>query len=210
MVTVTALARPDLRLHASWAAAMLEFGSEHVHGAGAWEVPAEIRSSTSREACAVLVSELARRGDPQEPRPADRVPSDYFWITDRDRGAGEVVGFLALRHELTSFLLDTGGHIGYSVRPSRRGEGHAGRALELGLDHAARLGLPRVLLTCDRDNEASRRTIESAGGELEDVRERTMRFWIDLAGRERARARRGRTSRSTTEPVGRVGQSFGR
>ncbi|WP_323791490.1 hypothetical protein [Nocardioides sp.] len=72
---MTALVRPHLRLHPSWAAAMLEFGSEHVHGAGAWEVSAEIRSSTSREACAVLVDELARRSDPDAPRPADRVPS---------------------------------------------------------------------------------------------------------------------------------------
>ncbi|WP_323791491.1 GNAT family N-acetyltransferase [Nocardioides sp.] len=104
----------------------------------------------------------------------DRGEADHLVVLDDP----EVV-------HLTSFLLDTGGHIGYFVRPSRRGEGHAGRALGLALDHAADLGLRRVLLTCDRDNEASRRTIESAGGDLEDVRELTMRFGIDLVGRDR-------------------------
>ena len=45
----------------------------------------------------------------------------YFWITDGD----EMVGFLALRHALTPWLLEEGGHIGFSVRPSRRRQGHA-------------------------------------------------------------------------------------
>ena len=37
----------------------------------------------------------------------------YFWITED----GEFVGYLALRHSLTPWLLDEGGHIGFSVRP---------------------------------------------------------------------------------------------
>jgi predicted acetyltransferase len=174
---MTALSHPDLRLHASWARALLDFGSEQVHGSGSWEVPPEIRSSTSREACAYLVAELARRADPAIPPPPEKVRSDYFWITDAD----EVVGFIATRHDLNAFLLESGGHVGYSVCPSRRREGHARRALALALDHLAGLGLPRVLVTCDEGNVGSRRTIEGAGGVLEDVRARTMRFWIDLS-----------------------------
>ncbi|CAN5189018.1 hypothetical protein BH09ACT12_BH09ACT12_01660 [soil metagenome] len=191
---MTALARPDLRLHASWAEALLDFGSEQLHGAGTWEVPHEIRSSTSREACAYVIAELARRADPDVPRPPDKVLSDYFWITDADPdddpddpddpdgGPAEVVGFIATRHDLNHFLLEGGGHLGYSVRPSRRREGHAGRALRLALAHLARIGLARALITCDEDNVGSRRTIEAAGGALEDIRARTMRFWVDLDG----------------------------
>ena len=81
-----------------------------------------------------------------------------------------MVGFLAVRHGLNDFLLEQGGHIGYSVRPSARGRGHASRALGLGLDHAAALGLDRVLLTCEPGNVASQRTIERAGGVYEDTR----------------------------------------
>lgn len=182
---MTALARPDVRLWQSWSAALLEFGSEQVHGSGTIEVPLEVRSTTPRETCAYVVAELQRRADPTVPLEDDMVRSDYFWVidsdSDSDSGAGseEVVGFIATRHDLTAFLLETGGHIGYSVRPSRRGEGHAGRALRLALEHLAGLGLDRVLITCDEDNEPSRRTIVAAGGVLEDVRERTMRFWVE-------------------------------
>ena len=55
--------------------------------------------------------------------PEDRVHCDYYWITDGIGPDEEVVGFLALRHSLTAWLLEEGGHIGYSVRPSRRARG---------------------------------------------------------------------------------------
>jgi predicted acetyltransferase len=66
------------------------------------------------------------------------------------------------------------------VRPSRRGEGHATRALKLALPRASALGIDRVLLTCDEDNEPSRRTIERNGGVYEDTRNGKRRYWIDL------------------------------
>jgi predicted acetyltransferase len=98
------------------------------------------------------------------------------WI--RDTGSGEVLGFLAVRHRLTPYLLEAGGHIGYSVRPGARRRGVATAALALGLEIAAGLGIDPVLITCDTDNIASRRTIEGAGGTLEDVRGGKRRYWI--------------------------------
>ena len=90
------------------------------------------------------------------------------------------MGYLALRHALTPFLLEEGGHIGFSVRPSRRREGHATRALALALPRASALGLDQVLITCDDDNEGSRRTIEHNGGVYEDTRKGKRRYWIDV------------------------------
>ncbi len=104
------------------------------------------------------------------------MPCSYFWVTD----GHEVIGSLAVRHELSAWLLEEGGHIGYSIRPSRRREGHASRALALALDRARDLGLDRVLITCDLDNEPSRRTIERNGGVLEDVRAGKRRYWVEL------------------------------
>jgi predicted acetyltransferase len=50
------------------------------------------------------------------------------------------------------------------------------------LVEARRIGLDRVLLTCDVDNTGSARTIEKHGGVLEDVRDTTIgpkkRYWI--------------------------------
>jgi len=37
-----------------------------------------------------------------------------------------------------------------------------------------------VLITCEADNIASRKTILRAGGKLENALETTERYWIDL------------------------------
>jgi len=82
------------------------------------------------------------------------------------------------------FLLDARGHIGFSVRPSARRRGLATWAAGKVLDEAPRLGLERVLITCEEDNPGSRRPIEKNGGVLEDIRDtelgRTRRYWIAL------------------------------
>jgi predicted acetyltransferase len=46
------------------------------------------------------------------------------------------------------------------------------------LEVAADRGIQRVLVTCDVDNEASRRTIERNGGVYEDTREGKLRYWV--------------------------------
>jgi len=98
--------------------------------------------------------------------PEGYVPATDFWIV---APGDEYLGRVNIRHRLTPYLAQFGGHIGYNVRSKYRGKGIATRALELGLLEARRLGLTRVLLTCDDDNLASRRVIEKNGGVLEDV-----------------------------------------
>lgn len=182
------LARPDVRFHASWAAAVAEFGDEQMHGSGLWDFDT---LDVTEAGCRKVVEHLVAQDDPRTELPEGRVPCTYFWIADGD----EFVGFLALRHSLNAWLLEEGGHIGYSVRPSRRREGHASGALALVLDRAAALGLDRVLLTCDEDNAGSRRTIEGAGATYEDSRNGKRRYWIALpaaAAPERLTERAGK------------------
>lgn len=189
---MTALARPDVRLHRSWAATVSDFGSETMHGSGVWHGDGRPLDLTEA-GCSAFAAMLLPYADRATELPEDRVHSDYYWITDRPGADEEVVGFLALRHALTAWLLEEGGHIGYSVRPSRRGQGHAGRALALAVRRAAGLGLDRVLLTCDEPNVPSARTIERNGGVYEDTRNGKRRYWIDTA-LSGSRARAGRTS----------------
>lgn len=97
---------------------------------------------------------------------------------------GEYVGRVSLRHSLNRSLQNVG-HIGYEVRPSARGQGHAHTLLAHGLRGAAGLGLPRVLLVCLEGNVASRRVIEAAGGVLENAPvgedgARRRRYWIEV------------------------------
>ncbi len=95
-----------------------------------------------------------------------------------------VVGVIQIRHRLNDNLLNFNGHIGYAVRPAWRGKGIAKWMLRMVLPHCKALGLASVLITCDKENEASRRTIEACGGRLEDIRmdgqTPVLRYWISL------------------------------
>ena len=98
-----------------------------------------------------------------------------------------IVGMIQIRHFLNDYLLQYGGHIGYSVRKSERNKGYAKEELRQALIYCKdRLHINRVLLTCDNDNFASKKTILSQGGEKENEvflkAENCVieRYWIDL------------------------------
>lgn len=172
------LTRPTTALFDSWAAAVAEFGEEHIDGSGL-QAPV----TPDRETLDALIEKATLLADTTAELPDDAVHNDLYWIVD-DR---EVVGFLSFRHELNEWLREAGGHIGYSVRESRRRQGYASAALRLGLERAREIGLERVMVTCDDDNVGSYRTIEGAGGVLQDVSDQSARghamlrrYWIAL------------------------------
>ena len=93
---------------------------------------------------------------------------------------GHALGFLNLRLRLNDYLLEKGGHIGYSIRPSERGKGYAKESLRQGLQVAKDKNIHRALVTCSIKNPTSRAVILANGGQLEDIRHETERYWIDL------------------------------
>lgn len=107
-------------------------------------------------------------------RPAGFVPSTNLWWID----GRTYLGRIQIRHRLTPHLREVGGHIGYYVVTSARRRGHATAMLAATLPVAADLGLECVLLTCDTDNVASRRTIEANGGLYQDQRGDKLRYWV--------------------------------
>jgi predicted acetyltransferase len=104
------------------------------------------------------------------------VPSTIFWYV----AGAEHIGTLVIRHRLTAELFQVRGHSGYDVVAPWQGQGHATRMLATGLDECRRLGLHRVLLTCAREAEASRRAMLANGGVYDDRRRGEDRNWIDL------------------------------
>ena len=94
--------------------------------------------------------------------------------------AGQALGFLNLRLRLNDYLLENGGHIGYSIRPSERGKGYAKESLRQGLQVAKEKNIKKALVTCSVENPASRAVIVANGGVFEDVRNGVERYWIDL------------------------------
>lgn len=104
------------------------------------------------------------------------VPSTLFWYVSGEH----YLGSLVIRHRLTAELAEAGGHVGYHIVTPWRRQGHATRMLAAGLVECRRLGLDRVLLTCDRHNEASRRVILANGGVPDGRIRGEDRFWIIL------------------------------
>jgi len=94
--------------------------------------------------------------------------------------AGQALGFLNLRLRLNDYLLENGGHIGYSIRPSERGKGYAKESLRQGLQVAKEKNIKKALVTCSTENPASRAVIVANSGVFEDVRNGVERYWIDL------------------------------
>ncbi|WP_141579337.1 GNAT family N-acetyltransferase [Actinomadura sp. WMMA1423] len=173
------LVRPAVDFHASFLAAMAEFQAEG-RGTpdGVSRIDRELREYGARwavpEVFAAYVDRLNAESLRESPRPEGMVPATTFWWTE----GTEYLGRIQLRHDLTEWLRDVGGHIGYDVRRSARRRGHATRMLREILPHARRLGLDQVLVTCDEDNVGSRKVIENNGGVLEDARKGKLRYWV--------------------------------
>ncbi|MER5182079.1 GNAT family N-acetyltransferase [Streptomyces sp. NPDC002896] len=168
------LTLPDVRFHASFLAAVKEFtdagmdpnsllAQEIEEYGDSWQDPAVF---------AVYVAWLL--AERERPRRDDWVPATTLWYAEGDT----YLGRLAIRHRLTPFLLERGGHIGYDVRPAARRRGHATAMLRQALPVCHGLGIDPVLVTCDTTNTASRKVIEANGGEFEDERGGKLRFWI--------------------------------
>ncbi|ARQ03605.1 Acetyltransferase (GNAT) family protein [Macrococcoides caseolyticum] len=104
----------------------------------------------------------------------------FFYFID-----GVIIGAANIRHKLTKDLLNTGGHIGYGVARSYRGQGYATKILQESLVFARSIGIEKALITCDEDNIASSRVIIKNGG-LEDKPYlqsdgiKSRRFWINI------------------------------
>jgi RimJ/RimL family protein N-acetyltransferase len=181
--------RPDVRFHVSWLEALHESHAEGRH-AGLEAEALEDRREFARY-CEALNAGARRPGEPDfyfarlygTPPPGEwvdgYVPQTVLWWV-----AGEdFVGRLSIRHRLTPHLLYHGGNIGFEVRPSRRGEGHATAMLDAALPLAAGLGIDAARVDCDVANIASRRVIEKNGGVLDEERGGSYYFWVPTTRR---------------------------
>jgi predicted acetyltransferase len=140
-------------------------GAEIQEWQGRWDTPEGFEAFTAA---------LRAQSLKETPRPAGWVPCTTWWWVEGRRYLGRI----ALRHQLTARLRETGGHIGYDVRPTARRQGHATAMLRAVLPQANRMGIDSVLITCEAGNLASRKVIEANGGVLEDQLHGTLRFWV--------------------------------
>lgn len=106
----------------------------------------------------------------------NRVPQTTYWFMRDDYP----VGIVKLRHRLNDTLRTQGGHVGYGIRPTERGNGLGTVMLKQLLPKARALSLEALLITCFVANKRSRRMVEANGGRLERTENGVCYYWIDL------------------------------
>lgn len=93
------------------------------------------------------------------------VPVYYFLICDKE---GNEMGTCDLRigHNRNLYY---GGNIGYRIKEEYRGHHYAGKACLLLFELAKKHDLDYLIITCNPDNYASKKTCEFVGGELIEI-----------------------------------------
>lgn len=116
--------------------------------------------------------------------PEGFVPTTQFiYVRESD---DKIIGVIQIRHYFNERIEKYFGNIGYSICPSERRKGYATKMLEAALEYCKEIGLDKVLITCEPDNEGSRRTILKNGGKYENTvhfgerDEYLERYWITL------------------------------
>ena len=113
--------------------------------------------------------------------PKHLVPAHTYFLVQENK---KIIGAVNIRHYLNDYLFNFGGHIGYGIRPSERKKGYASLMLSLALPIAKVFGINKVLITCDKNNVGSAKTMINNGGVLENEvlgdGEITQRYWIEV------------------------------
>ena len=112
-----------------------------------------------------------------------RVPSETFMLIRESDN--KLLGIIDIRLMLNEYLLNYGGHTGYGVRPTERRKGYNSYQLYLAMKFCLEKGIDKVLITCDKENIGSAKSIINSGGILENevVKEDgslLQRYWIDV------------------------------
>ena len=76
--------------------------------------------------------EKAKKNDLGIDLPAGYISNTKYWLIDNN----EYIGSFTLRHDVNENLIKSGGHMGYVIAPSKRGQGYAFAGLELVLAEA--------------------------------------------------------------------------
>lgn len=168
---------PHTRHQVSFLSAMAEFQSDSEKSAWIYLGDDEPRDTPAKDFQA-YVSKLRLM---ETMAPPKFVKGTCYWAIYDD----QVVGRIAIRHELNDFLRVIGGHIGFIVRPSFRKMGVASEMLRQLLQTDRARAIKKLLITCDDGNVASEKTITRNGGVFESSAvdnegKLKKRFWINL------------------------------
>lgn len=153
----------------------IKHGENKIHASSLWDKMSDYNE---------WLELLEKQSSPETLNNDWTVHTNFIGVRKSDN---KIVGMIDIRHELTNdFLRNYAGHIGYGVRPTERRKGYATQMLSQALEYCKNnLKLEKVMISCDKENEGSRRTIVNAGGKLEKEyiyknNENVQVYWIEL------------------------------
>ena len=104
-----------------------------------------------------------------------KVPETIFWFFENNKP----VGFGKVRHFLTDALLENGGNVGYTIRPSARHRGLGKQLLSFLIVGSKEIGVDKILLTIRNHNIQSIHVALANGGKIEKVTANKHYIWIE-------------------------------
>ena len=114
---------------------LLDYKREFIQNGDSMDGTAGLRNTETFEEwysafCDNLKEETVREG---------LVPSTTYVAISANNG--RLIGMIDVRHRLNDYLLNFGGHIGYSIRKSERQQGYATEMLGLALTECVKLNI---------------------------------------------------------------------
>ncbi len=115
------------------------------------------------------------------------VPASVYFIVVDDN----VIGTIDIRHKINDNYFSRLGHVAYYIKFEERKKGYATQALNLALKIYKKHGIKNILITCLKENIASRKVIEKNGGKFEKefydcvTKKYIQRFWINVIKNEK-------------------------
>ena len=103
----------------------------------------------------------------EEKLPKEFSPQTTYILIDENN---QIIGMVNIRWKEVPVLMSYGGMIGYSIRPSKRGQGYASEMLRLALEILFKTSKKqKILITCKDFNIASKKVIEKNNGIYENT-----------------------------------------
>ncbi len=93
-----------------------------------------------------------------------QVPTETFFLVRSNDN--EIVGMINIRLELNDRIRNSYGSIGYGIRPKERRKGYNKINLYLGLKECQKRGIKGVILSCEKGNMGSSKTMLALGGKF--------------------------------------------
>ena len=114
----------------------------------------------------------------------ESVPTETFFLVRENDS--KIIGMINIRLAMNEKVRNSYGTIGYGIRPTERRKGYNKINLYLGLLECQKRGMKQVMLSCDKINLGSAKTIQHFNGVLEkeyikEDNNSTMQvYWIDV------------------------------